>query len=169
MMVWRQLSALDVNLAEAHIVKARILARRGRHNEAALEIDVAVRLDPETYEGNRAIAYLRYSQRQLDEAFPGCSAGRANHALPPRKDSDPGSAQRTGHRLRRQSSCDSGRGRTRQVKDWISRALLIDPDNMNARYNFACALTTRLRDPHAALEMLSPIFERLAAGFAADL
>jgi adenylate cyclase len=97
--------ALDANLAEAHAVKARILARLGRHDEAAAEIDVALRLDPQSYEVNRAAAYLHYSQRRLDEAvlchvdlllhrrreFPGCSAGRANHALPLRKGFGPGS------------------------------------------------------------------------------
>jgi adenylate cyclase len=56
-------------------------------------------------------------------------------------------------------------GEAERAKDWINRALLIDPDNMNARYNFACALTTRLHDPDAALELLGPVFETLAIGF----
>ena len=30
-------------------------------------------------------------------------------------------------------------GEGERAKEWINRALLIDPDNMNARYNFACA------------------------------
>ena len=29
-------------------------------------------------------------------------------------------------------------GEPERAKEWINRALLIDPDNMNARYNFAC-------------------------------
>ena len=61
--------ALDANLAEAHAVKARILAQHGRHDEAAAEIDVAVRLNPESYEVNRAAAYLRFRQQRLDEAI----------------------------------------------------------------------------------------------------
>jgi adenylate cyclase len=36
---------------------------------------------------------------------------------------------------------------------------------MNARYNFACALATRLKDPDAALELLGPFFETAATGF----
>jgi adenylate cyclase len=49
---------------------------------------------------------------------------------------------------------------------WVRpNAPLIDPDNMNARYNFACVLTTRLKDPDAALELLNPVFETLATGF----
>ena len=61
--------ALDANLAEAHAVKARILAEHGRHDEAAAEIDIALRLDPESYEVNRAAAYLRFRQQRLDEAI----------------------------------------------------------------------------------------------------
>ena len=56
-------------------------------------------------------------------------------------------------------------GEAERAKDWISRALLIDPDNMNARYNFACVLTTHLKEPDAALELLGSIFETLAIGF----
>jgi adenylate cyclase len=47
----------------------------------------------------------------------------------------------------------------------MNRALLIDPDNMNARYNFACTMTTYLKDSDAALELLGPVFETLAIGF----
>jgi adenylate cyclase len=56
-------------------------------------------------------------------------------------------------------------GEAERAKDWIKRALLIDPDNMNARYNFACVLATYLKDPEAALELLTPVFETLAIGF----
>ena len=49
-----------------------------------------------------------------------------------------------------------------RAKDWISRALLIDPENMNARYNFACSLTNYLREPQAALELLGAVFETMA-------
>ena len=72
MTVWRPLSAplaLDANLAEAHAVKARILAQHGRHDEAAAEIEVALRLDRESYEVNRAAAYLGFRQRRLDQAI----------------------------------------------------------------------------------------------------
>jgi adenylate cyclase len=47
----------------------------------------------------------------------------------------------------------------------MNRALLIDPDNMNARYNFACQMTAHLKESDAALELLRPVFETLAIGF----
>jgi adenylate cyclase len=48
-------------------------------------------------------------------------------------------------------------GEAERAKGWITRALLIDPDNMNMRYNFACALTV-LRDTEAAIDILGPVF-----------
>ena len=55
--------ALDANLAEAHAVKARILSQYGRHDEASAELDIALRLDPESYEVNKSAAYLRVRQQ----------------------------------------------------------------------------------------------------------
>src|SRR5262249_54086922 len=51
-------------------------------------------------------------------------------------------------------------GEKDRAKDWMRRALLIDPDNLAMRYNFACALVAQLSDPDAALDMLGPVFER---------
>jgi adenylate cyclase len=45
-----------------------------------------------------------------------------------------------------------------RAREWIGRALLIDPDNMNMRYNFACALTM-LGESDAAIDILEPVFE----------
>ena len=61
--------ALDANLAEAHAVKARVLSQYGRHDEASAEIEIALRLDPESYEVNKSAAYLRVRQQRLDEAI----------------------------------------------------------------------------------------------------
>ncbi len=51
-------------------------------------------------------------------------------------------------------------GERERARDWINRALLIDPDNLRMRYKFACALAAWLDDPNAALEMLGPVLER---------
>ena len=182
--------ALDANLAEAHAVKARILAQHGRHDEATAEIDVALRLDPESYEVNRAAAYLRFRQKRLDEAVRyyeksmslmetdlnsgslllTCYTAMGNFQAALRiaqitlartektlaQDPNNGTAMAYG------AISLAALGEAERAKDWISRALLIDPDNMNARYNFACSLTTYLKDPDAALELLGPVFETMA-------
>jgi len=51
-------------------------------------------------------------------------------------------------------------GEDRRARDWIERALLLDPDNTLTRYNLACALALRLKDGERALEVLEPYFEQ---------
>lgn len=185
--------ALDANLAEAHAVKARILSQHGRHDEAAAEIDVALRLDPESYEVNRAAAYLRFRQQRLDEAIRyyeksmtlmetdlnsgsmllTCytAVGNTQAALRvaqitlTRTEKTLAQDPNNGAAMAYGANALAALGEAERAKDWISRALLIDPDNMNARYNFACVLTTHLKDLDAALELLGPVFETLAIGF----
>ena len=55
-------------------------------------------------------------------------------------------------------------GQHERAKEWMERALLIDPDNVTMRYNFACSLVNYLKDKDAALEMLAPGFERMGTG-----
>ena len=42
----------------------------------------------------------------------------------------------------------------------MARAVLIEPDNVLMRYNFACVLTAQLSDGDAALAMLHPVLQR---------
>ena len=51
-------------------------------------------------------------------------------------------------------------GESDRAKEWMDRGLLIDPDNLLLRYNFACTLAAWLNDPEAALAMLGPVLER---------
>ena len=44
--------------------------------------------------------------------------------------------------------------------EWIERAMMIDPENINMRYNFACMLALQFDDVEAALDMLEPLFRR---------
>jgi adenylate cyclase len=47
-----------------------------------------------------------------------------------------------------------------RAREWIDRAMLIDPDNLNMRYNFACVLATHLQDKDAALTLLERCLAR---------
>jgi adenylate cyclase len=184
---------LDANLAEAHAVKARILSQHGRQDEATAEISVALRLDPESYEVNRAAAYLRFRQQRLDEAIRYYEKSMSLMESDLNSGSmlltcytavgDSRAAQRVAQitlsRTEKTLAQDPNNGtamgygaialgtlgEAERSKEWISRALLIDPDNMNARYNFACTLATYLKDVDGALELLSPFFETVAVGF----
>src|SRR6516165_813871 len=187
--------ALDVNLPEAHAVKAKILAEHGRHDEGAAEINIALRLNPDSYEVNRAVAYVRFRQQRLEEAIRyyeksmslmetdlnsgsmllTCYKAVGNSAAGLRTArttlarvekmllQDPNNATAMGYGALALGAL----GELERGKEWINRALLIDPDNMNARYNFACSLASLFKEPDvdAALELLVPVFETLAAGF----
>jgi adenylate cyclase len=185
--------ALDANLAEAHAVKARILSQHGRHDEAAAEIEIALRLDPESYEVNRSAAYLGFRLQRLDDAIRyyeksmalmetdlnsgsmllTCYVAKANPQAARRVAQitlsrtektlaqDPNNAAAMAYG----SNALAALGESERAMDWMNRALLIDPDNMNARYNFACVMASHLKESEAALKLLGPVFETLAIGF----
>ena len=56
-------------------------------------------------------------------------------------------------------------GQRERARQWIDRALLLEPDNVLMRYNFACALSLYLADVDGALELLGAVF---ASNRAAD-
>jgi adenylate cyclase len=184
--------ALNPDLAEAHAIKARILSEENRNDEAAREIDIALRLDSESYQVNRFAALLKFRQKQFEEAAayweksltldedsfgsPGMlvtvytalgkheAAQRAAKIALERcekvlaRDSNNGAAM--GH----SSVALAMLGQRERAKEWMDRALLVDPDNMTMRYNFVCALANYLKDKDAALEMLRPVFDRIGTG-----
>lgn len=49
------------------------------------------------------------------------------------------------------------------MKEWIERAVLLDPDNLNMRYNLACVLIDVSHDNDAGLDMLAFVLERCLA------
>ena len=184
--------ALNPDHAEAHAVKARILFEENRIDEAAREIDIALRLDPESYQVNRNAALLRFRQRQIEEAAAHWekaitleeddfgSAGMLitiYTAL-----GKPEAAQRAAkislercEKLLARDSSNGGAlghsavalatlGQRERAKEWMERALLVDPDNLTMRYNFACALANYVNDKDAALEMLRPALEQMGTG-----
>ena len=181
-----QALALDANLAEAHAVKARVLSQYGRHDAAAAEIEIALRLDPESYEVNKSAAYLRVRQQRLDEAIRfyekamtlmetdvnspsmlltcygavGDAAGvtRSAHIALARAEKILAQDTNNGAAMGYGVAALACLGEAERAMEWINRALLIDPDNMNMRYNFACALVV-LGKHEAALEILVPVFE----------
>jgi adenylate cyclase len=185
--------ALDANLAEAHAMKARILADYGRHDEASAEIDIAIGLDAESYEVNRSAAYLSYRQQRLEDAIRYWEKATALMETDINSSAmllscyvavgDSQAARRTAHialsRAEKALTQDPNNGtvtaysayalatlgEAERAKERMNRALLIDPDNWNMRYNFACALLIHLKETDAALDLLGPVLEKVAIGF----
>ena len=47
-------------------------------------------------------------------------------------------------------------GEGERAREWVARALRIDPDDRAMRYNLACALVLDLGDADGALQLLAP-------------
>jgi adenylate cyclase len=180
--------ALNPDLPEARSLKAALLSIAGRHDEAAAEIAVALRLEPESYEVVRRAGQINYNLGRLAEAAPyfekaaslietdlttagmlvSCYAAladaenlrRAASVTLARAEKAVGQDRSNGAAMAVGVFALAALGEADRAKDWMRRALLIDPDNFMMRYNFACALATALGDPDAALDMLGPVLER---------
>lgn len=182
--------ALTINpdLAEAHCVKAQLLDEQGKLAEADEEMQAALQLDPESWEVNREAARLLFRQGKIRESIPYFE--KAAGLLPNdwhsplmlmtcyRSTGDDGELQKiarigleraekavakdptNAQALAAGASALALVGEDRRAKDWINRALLLDPDNAGTRYNLACALVDRLNDREAAIEILGPYFEQ---------
>ncbi|MGH8362390.1 MAG: TIR domain-containing protein [Gammaproteobacteria bacterium] len=185
--------ALDSNLAEAHAIKAQLLLQDGDADAAASEVAMALQLDPESYETNRSAARLSYQLHRFEDAISfyekavklmnadinsafmliscysaiGDTAGmrRAAQQVLERADvvlaQDQYNSGVTGY----SADALATLGEADRAKARMEHALLIDPDNSNMRYNFACMLSTRLKDKQAALDMLGKVFETITETF----
>jgi adenylate cyclase len=182
--------SLDENLAEAHAAKARVLTAESQYDKALVEIEAALRLDPESFEVNTAAARLYFTQRRFTDAikyyeksaalmetdFSSVSMLMTSYKVL-------GDLERTRHAARRTlaraekittQEPDNGMalgyvvvslcvlGEAERAKDLAKRAMLLDPDNLTMRYNFACGFAA-LREFDVALDLLGPVFERDAA------
>jgi len=184
--------ALNPDLGEARAMKAMRLSRAGRREEAAAEMDIALRLDPESFEVTSRAGYFCYDQGRLEDAArhfekaialtetdlsasfmlvscytalgDGENTRRAAQTALDRAEKVIGQDRGNGYAMGIGVGALAALGETERAKDWMDRALLIDPDNMLMRYNFACTLATALGDPDAALEMLGPALERDSGG-----
>jgi adenylate cyclase len=184
---------LDPDLAEAHAVRADISFRSGRHDEAAAEIAAALRLDPESYEANNTAANLSFGQRRLEDAIrywekatalmetdfgspcmlitcytalgDVASARRAGQLTLARAEAALAQDRSNGKAMGMGVSALAVLGEAERAREWIDRALLIDPDNMVMRYNFACNIAVHLKDTDAALAMLGPVVQKATPVF----
>jgi TolB-like protein/Tfp pilus assembly protein PilF len=182
--------ALDMNLAEAHAAKARVLTTEGRYEEAMIEIEAALRLDPESFEVNSAAARLSFTQKRLPEAIRYYEKAAAlmetdfsSVSLLMTCYKAIGDFERMREAARRclaraekitTQEPDNGLalgyvvvslcnlGEPERAKDLAKRAMLLDPDNLTMRYNFGCGFA-QIGELETALDLLGPVFERDAA------
>jgi len=184
---------LDPKLGEAHAIKAQILQADGYADAAAAEVAIALELDPESYEVNRAAGRLNYLLLRYEDAIRfyeksaevmetdinsvsmliscytvlGNRAGvrRAAETAVKRADAILSRDQNNAGVMLYSAYALSALGDSERAKSRMEHALLIDPDSFNMRYNFACALSVHLKDKDAALDMLGPVFATITEAF----
>jgi adenylate cyclase len=176
--------SLNSAIAEAHLPRAWDLAMRGRDEDARLEIETALRLNPDSWEVNKEAARIFYRQGKLEEATRhleratelaetdfhsrgmlsalylargeterarDCAAKLTEHVQAALvRDPDNGAALAYG------ALSFAAIGNIDRAREWIDRALLLDPENMYMRYNLAWPVLAFFNDKEQALELLAP-------------
>jgi adenylate cyclase len=144
---------LDPESCEVNHQAGSIFYRQGKLNEAARYFEKCVALDDADL-GSPAMLISCYAalgdtentrrtaRRALARAETAISLDRSN-----------------GYAMNVGVGALAALGEAVRAKEWMRRALLIDPANLIMRYNFACALARSLDDRQAALDMLGPVLE----------
>ena len=181
--------AINPDIAEARCAMARRLEEKGREDEALAELQKGLQVSPESWELNKALATFLMSRGKVADAksyFEKAAAvmetdyhawgmlTSCHYAL---GDEDSGfeGAKMTLQQVELVLSHDPSNGaaisfgvtalailgQRDRAMEWMERALLIDPDNLNMRYNFACTLARDLDDREGALRMLQSSISRI--------
>jgi adenylate cyclase len=177
--------AIDPTIAEAHLPMVRRLQEKEKHEAAALGMETAVRLGPDSWEVNKeaGLFYLfrgdvptatRHYEKAADLAESDFHAwlmlSTCYRALGDEEKLRE-AAQMMVSESQKVIQHDPSNGAAlgilaggyailgdeERTRESIERALLIDPDNVNMRYNFACFLAGHLGDKEGALGMLQSI------------
>ena len=184
----RRALEIDPNQAEAHSLLARAALNRRQFKEAEEEIDAALALAPDSWEVNKEAGGIQVWQGNFEQAAR--YYGRCVALVPEdlhswdmllmafRALNDDLRLQRAAKSMRANAEMmierepnnyyAYARGANALVmlddlataKDWIQRALLIAPDNLDIRYNFACTLFTHPATFDLGLDHLEYVFSR---------
>jgi adenylate cyclase len=181
---------LDPNLAEAHAAKARALTIDAKQELARPEVEMALRLDPESYEVNVAAGAWNYTMRHRDAARryfeKAASLMQSDYwssgmALACYIADDPEGARQAALRTLARTekivaqepnngsaigffvTSLSMLGEVERATAAAKRAVMLDPDNQNLRYNLACSLIAILHQVDDGLDLLETLFETITA------
>ena len=179
--------AIDPTIAEAHLPMVRRLEERGRHDEADAALGEAIRLGPDSWEVNKEAGRTSLFRRDLGTAkrhyekavelmesdfhawgmLASCyhalgdaeSVRRAAEMMVSEAEKAVQQDPSNGAALGILAGGHALLGAHETAREWMERAVLIDPDNLLMRYNFACVLAGHLGDREGALTMLEPMLE----------
>jgi adenylate cyclase len=173
---------LDPRIAEAHLPMIRRLEDRGRYGDADAAMEIALKMDPESWEVNKEGARVYMRQRRFAEAAALLERAVAlmesdvhgwarlvtlYHALgdvPAKKHAAETTIAQAEKVLAHDPSngavmsfgagAYAALGQVDRAREWAERGVLVDPDNLSMRYNFACALAAFGNDKEGALRQL---------------
>ena len=174
--------AIDASIAEAHLPMVKRLQEKQQDDAAAAEMEEAIRLGPESWEVNKEAGRFYLLRRDVARAtdhyekapelmesdfhawamLTTCyqASGdieKVRHAASKMVSEGQKAVQEdpsNGAALGILAGGYAVLGDEERTREWIDRALLIDPGNLNMRYNFACVLAGHLADKEGALRML---------------
>ncbi|HSQ95133.1 MAG TPA: TIR domain-containing protein [Croceibacterium sp.] len=178
---------LDPNIPEAYCVKARYLQADGKIAEANAALEAAVKIDPESWEVNKEVAFLTFRQGRIEDAVPfyekattlmesdfhdpsmlvtcylslgdSTNVRRVANLAVARAEKVAAQDPGNGFALATAAFSLAVLGDAARAKEWGARALLVDPENISTRYNLACGFS-QLDDMDGMLELLGPYFEQ---------
>jgi adenylate cyclase len=178
--------AIDPTIAEAHLPMARRLEERRRYEQAEAEIDKALRLAPDSWEVNKEAGRLAMFRRDIFGATEhyekavevmesdfhawgllltcyqaqqdGEKVRQAANMMVSEAEKALQQDPSNGAALGIIAGGYAALGEIDRAHEWIERAMLIDPDNLKMRYNFACVLTSHLEEKEKALTLLERTF-----------
>ena len=183
--------ALEItkNLAIPYCIKSNYLDGEGRNEEAEDLMAKALELDPESWEVNHEASRLLFRHGRTRECIPyfekaaslidndwrspmmlmTCyqALGETDELLKAAKVTLDRTEKIVARDPTNVSALAAGAGalirlgEEERAREWIRRALLLDPDNLNMRYNIACTLIVDFDDEEEAIETLEPFFSRI--------
>ena len=184
--------ALDPNLAEAHAARGLALTVGDRRAEAASAFERALALDPNCWEAHETYAqfcvtagdferaarhYMRALEIRLDDYASPIILATVFRSLGRPEDSAKYArlgVKRAEEALRLHPEDSKpaqlgaialvALGERDRAKDWLARALAIDPDDNIARYNAACTYS-QLGEIDRAIDLLEICLQHVGADF----
>jgi adenylate cyclase len=180
--------AIDPTIAEAHLPMFKRLEQKRKFDEAAEQLAIAIRLGPDSWEVNKEAGRHYLNKRDIPAAtrhyekavelmetdFHAWAMLSTCYTAAGEQAKLRECAKRMVSEAQRAVQQDPSNGAAlgilaggyallgeeAKTREWIDRALLVDPDNLNLRYNFACVLAG-MGDKEEALKMLQTTLPRV--------
>jgi len=174
--------SIDPTIAEAHLPMLRRLEEQQRCDEADTKMKTALELGPESWEVHKEAArfsmlrgdvpkateHYERAVELMDSDFHAWALLLTCYRACGNESKIPHAAKKMVSEAQKALEQDPSNGaalgiiaggygalgEADRAREWIDRATLIDPDNLNMRYNFACVLATHLDDQEGALKLL---------------